>query len=289
MVGGVRPRRRTAGRLDAAGRGPAGRAARPLVAGAGEPVDDGSQPIAQLGRAGDADQLDSSSTDAADRRRELRRVDLGEVGELPVHADFDGRFWVGTFADTEDPATGEWQPARIVAVDTPPRTPAPSTSPARQARSPRSIASASAPATPSTTTPPTTTAPTTTAAAHGTGPVRRVRVTDFAYPMRRCEQGFDVLITQTDARCTGLRLETDGYFGPATEQAVRAVPSRPPGSKSTGSSARTRGRRCTPGSASAPSMVTATAPSTRGRWPADCVLDVSVARVGAAPARSADS
>ena len=50
--------------------------------------------------------------------RELLRTDLGEVGEVPVHADFDGRFWVGTFADTQDPASGEWQPARVVVVDT---------------------------------------------------------------------------------------------------------------------------------------------------------------------------
>ena len=56
--------------------------------------------------------------------RELRRTDLGEIGRVPVHADFDGRFWVGTFADTEDPETGEWQPVRIVAVDTTAAAPA---------------------------------------------------------------------------------------------------------------------------------------------------------------------
>ena len=69
---------------------------------------------------------------------ETMRVDLGEIGEVPVHADFDGRFWVGTFADTEDAETGEWQPARIVAVDTSSAAPTPidiACPPGRPARS----------------------------------------------------------------------------------------------------------------------------------------------------------
>ena len=46
---------------------------------------------------------------------ESLRIDLGEAGERLVHADFDGRFWVGSFADTweEEPA----YPDRVLVVD----------------------------------------------------------------------------------------------------------------------------------------------------------------------------
>ncbi len=45
--------------------------------------------------------------------------------------------------------------------------------------------------------------------------------TDFEYPIGKCEQGFDVLLTQRMLAQRGYDLEPDGYFGPATEQAVR--------------------------------------------------------------------
>ena len=154
---------------------------------------------------------------------EALRVDLGEVGELPVHADFDGRFWVGTFADAEDPATGEWQPARIVAVDTIVRHPSadrrwlPSRSD-RNDRPPRRPGSGDpiddhaidhhAP-------------PTTTAAPTAPGQCDEYVFTDFAYPIRKCEQGFDVLLAQRMLAQRGYDIEADGFFGPATEQAVR--------------------------------------------------------------------
>jgi hypothetical protein len=48
---------------------------------------------------------------------ETLRVDLGDIGGVPVHADFDGRFWVGTFADAQDAETGEWRPARSTASE----------------------------------------------------------------------------------------------------------------------------------------------------------------------------
>jgi hypothetical protein len=51
---------------------------------------------------------------------ELLRVDLGPTGRRLLHADFDGRFWVGTFDDTYDPENGDvtFDPARVMMVDT---------------------------------------------------------------------------------------------------------------------------------------------------------------------------
>ena len=72
------------------------------------------------------------------------------------------------------------------------------------------------PATPTTTT---TTAPPTSTAA---GQCDEYVASDRAYPVQRCEQGIDVVITQMMLNFHGASLDTDGYFGPATEEAVRA-------------------------------------------------------------------
>jgi hypothetical protein len=153
---------------------------------------------------------------------ETMRVDLGEIGEVPVHADFDGRFWVGTFADTQDAETGEWQPARIVAVDTSSATPAPvdvACPPGATGTIDR--LGVPVPVTPPTTPPPTTTAPATTQPATA-GQCGEYVFTDFAYPIRKCEQGWDVMLTQRMLVERGYDIEADGFFGPATEQAVRS-------------------------------------------------------------------
>jgi len=55
---------------------------------------------------------------------EMLRLDLGQPGDDLVHADLDGRFWVGTSADTFDAEpTPVDSPARVVIVDTGAPTP----------------------------------------------------------------------------------------------------------------------------------------------------------------------
>jgi peptidoglycan hydrolase-like protein with peptidoglycan-binding domain len=155
-------------------------------------------------------------TDAASGR-ELRRTDLGAVGRWPVHADFDGRFWVGTFADVQDAESGEWQPVRIVAVDTSATEPAAVeiACPAGTIATIDRLGVAAPPATPTTTT---TAAPPTTAA----GQCEEYVEADPAYPIRRCDKGWFVYLTQMLLRQAGHEIELDSYFGAATEEAVRA-------------------------------------------------------------------
>ena len=72
--------------------------------------------------------------------------------------------------------------------------------------------------------PSTTVAPSTTTAPTSTTPGQcdEYVASDSAYPVRRCEKGIDVAMTQMMLNFHGASLDTDGYFGPATEQAVRA-------------------------------------------------------------------
>ena len=58
---------------------------------------------------------------------EQLRLELGGDGKQLVHADFDGRFWVGTFDDTFDPERGDdtVDPSRVVVVDTLAESPSP--------------------------------------------------------------------------------------------------------------------------------------------------------------------
>ncbi len=194
------------------------------------------------------------------------RVDLGEIGEVPVHADFDGRFWVGTFADTQDAETGEWQPARIVAVDTSSATPTPidvACPPGATGTIDR--LGVPAPVTPSTTTPPTTTAPTTTQPATA-GQCDGVRVHRLRLPDSQVRAGLRRPTHATDARAAGIRRRDRRLLRPGDRTGRPPVPAAPPDSRSTGSSARTPGRRCTRISR-ALSMATAAGSSTRGRCP----------------------
>jgi hypothetical protein len=152
--------------------------------------------------------------------RELRRTDLGEIGRWPVHADFDGRFWVGTFADAQDPETGEWLPVRVVVVDTAAAEPAAVeiACPVGTIATIDRLGVTAPPAPPATTTTTTTTSPPTTAA----GQCDEYVEADRAYPIRRCEKGWYVYLTQMLLRGLGHDIELDSFFGPATEQAVRA-------------------------------------------------------------------
>jgi peptidoglycan hydrolase-like protein with peptidoglycan-binding domain len=152
--------------------------------------------------------------------RELHRTDLGEVGLWPVHADFDGRFWVGTFADDQDAETGEWQAVRIVAVDTVAAQPTAVeiACPAGTIATIDRLGVAAPPATPTTTTTTTTTAPPTTT----TGRCNEYVDAEPEYPIRRCDKGWFVYLTQMLLREAGHDIDLDSYFGPATEQAVRA-------------------------------------------------------------------
>ena len=59
--------------------------------------------------------------DAATGQERLR-LDLGDPGSALLHADFDGRTWVGTF-DTSEAADVVGPPGRVVVVDTTAATP----------------------------------------------------------------------------------------------------------------------------------------------------------------------
>ena len=150
---------------------------------------------------------------------EHQRLPLGALGEWLVHADFDGRFWVGTFtAAAEDAQAAEQAPDRIVAVDTQSSAPAPvdvGCPPGATATIDR-LGVEQPPALP--------TATTSTAAAATTAPAGECAeyvASDVAYPVERCEQGPDVLVIQNVLNMHGAAITVDGYFGPATEAAVR--------------------------------------------------------------------
>ena len=157
---------------------------------------------------------------------ELMRVDLGEQPGLLLDADWDGRFWVGTFAEPTDDS-GETRPTagRVIVVDTDAETPAPidaACAPGVTATVDRSGSAQPAPGPPPTAVA-TTTVPSTVAPPPTTAPGQCADYTpaDAAYPIQRCEWGGAVQGVQVMLIHRGFDIEADGYFGPATEAAVR--------------------------------------------------------------------
>ncbi|MDF2732843.1 MAG: cwlH [Desertimonas sp.] len=148
---------------------------------------------------------------------ESLRLDLGAPGEALVHADFDGRFWVGSF-----------EPGGVLVVDTTATQPM-----AVDAACPDAAIATldrfGAPTTPipTTTLPPTMTAPpapaTTTAPPPPTtaGPVCPTYEPNDRYPIRLCDEGPAVRAVQQALVAAGHDVDVDGYFGPATNAAVR--------------------------------------------------------------------
>jgi Putative peptidoglycan binding domain len=128
---------------------------------------------------------------------EALRLDLGERGETLRYADFDGRFWVGSF-DT----------GGVVVVDTTAAQP----SVVDAGCADGVVASLDRNGAPP---PPTAPAPTTTQ------PVCPTYEPNDRYPIRLCDEGFAVVQVQEALRAAGHVLEVDGYFGPATEAEVR--------------------------------------------------------------------
>lgn len=160
------------------------------------------------------------------------RVDLGNPGVNLSYADFDGRYWLGTFEDASgDPDAPEpvMTPARVLVVDTAAATPTVvdagcpigvTASLDRLGQSPSLVSPAVAPTTTTTTTivvPTTTTVvPTTTAPA----------CADYTpapdeYPLQLCQSGGAVTNVQIVLSEAGYSVDIDGYFGPGTERAVR--------------------------------------------------------------------
>ena len=119
---------------------------------------------------------------------ESARVALGRpIGGQLLHADFDGRFWVGSF-----------EPGGVVVVDT-------------TAPEPAAVDAGCAAGTVATidrfgVTPP---------------PVCPTYEPNDRYPIRRCDEGRAVEAIQRALVAAGHQLEVDGYFGPVTEQEVR--------------------------------------------------------------------
>jgi len=156
---------------------------------------------------------------AATTGAESLRLDLGEPGLVLTHADFDGRFWIGSFADSDLPDGGQHLPDRIFAVDTQSATPdlvdvgcpPGATGTIDRLGAPQ-------PSVPASTTVPTTTAvpPSTT-----TGSCGEYGAAENDYPVRRCEAGAAVGGVQLMLIRRGFDIEPDGYFGPATDAAVR--------------------------------------------------------------------
>jgi hypothetical protein len=145
---------------------------------------------------------------------ELRRVALGEQGEALVHADFEGDWWVGTFADTLPEDFSDPEPSRILAVDLSAEAPAAvdvGCPPLTTATIDR-LGAAEPPAPPAAP-PPTTT----TEAGHCAEYVEE----DRAYPIERCEKGWHVTLVQMMLAHLGYGVDVDSYFGPQTERAVR--------------------------------------------------------------------
>jgi peptidoglycan hydrolase-like protein with peptidoglycan-binding domain len=135
---------------------------------------------------------------------ELLRLDLGDPGDTLVHADFDGRFWVGSF-----------EPGGVIVVDTAAAQPAAADTGCAAgviATLDRFVAAPS---------PPTTAAPTTSAPSTTAAPVCPTYEPNDRYPIRLCDEGAAVVVVQQALTAAGHAVDADGYFGPATEAAVR--------------------------------------------------------------------
>lgn len=172
-------------------------------------------------------------------------VDLGRQPEETLErADYDGRFWIGTFASEEtssviaveavegatpvDLGCGSGVVATIDRLGTP---------------APMVVESEAAPAIPAATSPaptapaapvPTSTAPPAPAPAAPAEPAPepapggcgRYTPAPDRYPIRRCQEGFNVVLVQNQLTTWGFDVSSDGYFGPATETAVREFQAR---------------------------------------------------------------
>ncbi len=139
---------------------------------------------------------------------ESLRLDLGDPGDTLVHADFDGRFWVGSF-----------EPGGVVVVDTTAAQPAAVDTGCAAgviATLDRFVAAPS---------PPTTALPTTSAPSTTVAPVCPSYEPNDRYPIRLCDEGAAVVVVQQALTAAGNPVDVDGYFGPATEAAVRAFQS----------------------------------------------------------------
>jgi hypothetical protein len=121
---------------------------------------------------------------------EQARAGLGlEIGAQLLYADFDGRFWVGSF-----------EPGGVVVVDTSASQPAP-------------VSAGCAAGTVA------------TIDRFGTEPAPQPACATYEpndrYPIRLCDEGPAVEAIQHALVAAGHQLEVDGYFGPVTEQEVR--------------------------------------------------------------------
>lgn len=161
---------------------------------------------------------------------EVLRLDLGDAGATLLHADFDGRTWVGSFdLEADDEAI---EAGRVVVVDTAAaepaavdagcaagviatldRTVAPVQPPSTTPPPPTTAAPTTAP--PTTASPPTA-APTSSAPAGCTG-----YEPNDQYPLQLCDEGPAVRQVQQALVATGADVTVDGYFGTETEEAVR--------------------------------------------------------------------
>ena len=173
------------------------------------------------------------------------RLPVASQGEMLIHADFDGRFWVGTFGRAPQTATApsvpEQAPApvvaeRVVAVDLGSPTVAvtdlrctaglvatidrngTAQPPAGPANGPTTTTPASPTVPPPTTPrPPKTTLP---KPASGACP-KPLPIQPKHYPITRCHKGGGIAQVQFRLRERGYNVQVDGAFGPATEAAVR--------------------------------------------------------------------
>ena len=161
---------------------------------------------------------------------ELMRIDLGDPGDRLIHADYDGRFWVGSFADeVAEQADAPRLPNRVVVVDTDAETPAAvdAACAAGVAATLDRLGTAQPAPTSTTTTPSTAVAPAstspqpTTATTAAPGQCGDYVTAGNDYPVERCEQGVAVHGVQVMLIHRGFDIEADGYFGPATDAAVR--------------------------------------------------------------------
>jgi hypothetical protein len=141
--------------------------------------------------------------DAASGVEQLR-LDLGLDPEATLHhADFDGRFWVGTFTDEaagDDPATA-LESSHAFVVDTSADVPAVIDA-ACTGGGVATIDRAATSPSPS--------------------PACDAYVENDQYPIHLCDRGAPVTLIQEALAVAGHDVTVDGYFGPVTEAAVRA-------------------------------------------------------------------
>ena len=139
---------------------------------------------------------------------EVVRLDLGDPGDVLLHADFDGRYWVGSFdLDAQDEVNVG---GRVIVVDTTATEPSPvDAGCAEGVIATIDRAGGAAPA------------PTTTTSSTTTLPVCPTYEPNNRYPIRLCDEGPAVTAVQQALVAAGHQLEVDGYFGEGTEQEVR--------------------------------------------------------------------